>query len=93
MKQAACNQTSLAQQVGVHQSTISRERHCTGGQRGYRPKQAHALATARQHQRASAPAIAPSTWAMVENDLCQEWSPEQITALRLVATRTPTAGQ
>jgi len=78
LKKAGYKQTSIAQQVGVHKSTISRELRRNTGQRGYRPKQAQALATSRQQERASARRIAPSTWLLVENHLRQEWSPEQL---------------
>ncbi len=35
------NQTQIAECLGTHKSTISREIHRNQGQRGYRPKQAH----------------------------------------------------
>jgi IS30 family transposase len=78
MKKAGFNQTSIAQEVGVHKSTISRELRRNTGQRGYRPKQAHALATQRQQERATAKRIAASTWDLVQDYLRQEWSPEQV---------------
>ena len=78
MKKAGFNQIEIAQDVGVHKSTISRELRRNTGQRGYRPKQAHNLATSRQQDRARTPRIAPETWRMVEDALRQEWSPEQV---------------
>ena len=41
LKKAGHQQTEIANVVGVHKSTISRELRRTRGQRGYRPKQAH----------------------------------------------------
>ena len=78
LKKAGFDQTEIAHEVGVHKSTISRELRRNSGQRGYRPKQAHSMATARQQARASATRIAAETWILVEQHLRQEWSPEQV---------------
>jgi IS30 family transposase len=78
MKKAGFNQVQIAHEVGVHKSTISRELRRNKGQRGYRPQQAHGLATSRQRNRARTPHIAAATWEMVEDGLRQEWSPEQV---------------
>ena len=48
MKQAGNSQAYIAQHVGVHPSTISRELARNTGGRGYRPKQAQRLATERR---------------------------------------------
>jgi len=91
LKKAGFDQTEMAQEVGVHKSTICRELRRNTGQRGYRPKQAHHLATARQQKRATSIRITPSTWQTIEDGLRQEWSPEQVSGwlqhLRLVAAR------
>ncbi len=42
------SQTEIVEVIGVHKSTISRERHLNYGQRGYHPKQAHRLAMSRR---------------------------------------------
>ncbi len=78
LKKTGTSQTDIATEIGVHKSTISRELRRNSGQRGYRAKQAHALAQSRQRDRARTPHIAPETWEMVETHLRQEWSPEQI---------------
>ena len=78
LKKAGFSRTDIAQEVGVHKSTISRELRRNTGQRGYRPKQAQAMATARQQARASATRIGAQTWTLVETHLRQEWSPEQV---------------
>ena len=57
LQKAGFNQTDIAQQVGVHKSTISRELQRKSGQRGYRPKQAQAMASARQQAKAGATRI------------------------------------
>ena len=48
LKKAGFTQSAIADQIGVHKSTISRELKRNTGLRGYRPKQAHRLACARQ---------------------------------------------
>jgi len=47
MKAGLC-QTEIAETIGVHKSTISREIRRNRGRRGYRPKQAHQYAVARR---------------------------------------------
>jgi IS30 family transposase len=78
LKKTGFSQTDIATEIGVHKSTITRELQRNSGQRGYRPKQAHALAQRRQQDRARTPRIAAQTWEMVETHLRQQWSPEQI---------------
>ena len=70
------NQTEIAQTVGVHKATISRELGRNTGQRGYRPRQAQQLSQARRKK--GQPRIAASTWQVVKEKLQQDWSPEQI---------------
>ena len=77
-KKAGSPQSAIAEELNVHKSTISRELQRNSGQRGYRPKQAHALATARQHQRACGTRISAHTWSLVQAKLQEQWSPEQI---------------
>ena len=75
---AGFTQSLIAQELKVHKSTISRELKRNTGQRGYRPKQAHALAVSRQQQRACGTRISSDTWSLVKAKLQEEWSPEQI---------------
>lgn len=70
------NQTEIAQTVGVHKATISRELGRNTGQRGYRPQQAQQISQARRKK--GQPRIAASTWQEVEEKLQQDWSPEQV---------------
>ena len=70
------NQTEIAQTIGVHKSTISRELKRNRGQRGYRPKQAHRKAVKRRSW--DLRRIPPQTWIWIEEKIRQDWSPEQI---------------
>jgi transposase, IS30 family len=70
------NQTEIAEVIGSHKSTISRELRRNCGQRGYRPKQAHFKALNRhRHRRVR---ILQETWDTIEAKLRLDWSPEQI---------------
>nr|VFJ65639.1 MAG: Transposase and inactivated derivatives, IS30 family [Candidatus Kentron sp. FW]VFJ72174.1 MAG: Transposase and inactivated derivatives, IS30 family [Candidatus Kentron sp. FW] len=77
LKKAGHLQIEIAQTVGVHKSTISRELRRNSGKKGYRPKQAQKLACNRQQAKHST-RITRSTWALVRRLLCEDWSPEQI---------------
>ena len=70
------NGTEIAEVIGSHKSTISRELRRNCGLRGYRPKQAHCKALSRHNHRPAR--IVRETWKMIETKLCLEWSPEQI---------------
>jgi len=50
LKKAGLTQCAIADQICVNKSTICRELKRNAGLRGYRPKQAHRLAFARQLQ-------------------------------------------
>jgi IS30 family transposase len=82
------NQSQIANVVGCHKSTISRELRRNRGLKGYRPFQANELAYDRQCDAYRA-RIAWETWQQVERLLRQEWSPEQI-AGRLKLEKQPT---
>ena len=70
------SQTEIAECLGVHKSTVSRELRRNMGQRGYSPKQAHHKALIRRgHSRKR---IMSKRWAVVEAKIRLEWSPEQI---------------
>lgn len=69
-------QTEIAEAIGVHKSTISRELKRNRGGRGYRPKQAQRFA--RERQKKANPRIKPEDWKLVENMIGLDWSPEQI---------------
>jgi len=71
-------QKTIAANLGVHPSTISRELRRNRGQRGYRPHQAHQKTQQRRQEAVKAVKMTPEVIAQVEEKLCQEWSPEQI---------------
>jgi transposase, IS30 family len=80
---AVLNGTSMTQQeiadaVGTSQSTISRELRRNRSLRGYRHKRAQKLAEQRRHSAAKAVMMTESMVAVVEEKLCEKWSPEQV---------------
>lgn len=70
-------QTEIADLIGVHKSTVSRELARNSGLRGYRPQQAQRFYQQRSEKKAI-PRIDVSTWVSVERLLREDWSPEQI---------------
>ena len=84
------NQTMIANILTVHKSTISRELRRNRGLRGYRPKQAHAKAMQRRHEKLKTH-IPLTTWVVVNTLIEQDWSPEQISG-RLKESRSATNG-
>jgi len=78
LKKAGLTQWAIADQICVNKSTICRELKRNAGLRGYRPKQAHRLACARQSQ-IRRTRISDTTWTGVEKMIREDWSPEQIT--------------
>ena len=77
----------IAEAVGVHKSTITREISRNSGERGYRPKQAQEKALARKQEK-SKPRIGEKVWALVEKTLREDWSPEQVSG-KLKASGIP----
>ena len=77
LRKAGHSQNFIAKEIGVHPATISRELQRGCGLRGYRPKQAEDLAGVRKQKRYR-PRIAATTWALIEQLLRQDWSPEQV---------------
>lgn len=69
-------QTEIAKAIGVHKSTINREIRRNRGRRGYRPKQAHQFTIARLGKSKSR--ITDEDWGLIEELICLDWSPEQI---------------
>ena len=77
LMKAEKSQTEIADLIGVHKSTLSREINRNSGYRGYRPQQAQRLYKQRQKQKVM-PKISHSTWVTVKRLLREDWSPEQI---------------
>jgi len=78
LKKRGDSQRTIAKEIGVSQSTISRELLRNSGDRGYRYKQAHSKASRRREE-----AVAPSKMTVemverIESKIRKEWSPEQI---------------
>ena len=78
LAKAGHDQSQIAEVMNRHRSTISRELRRNRGQRGYRPKQAHEFSQARMRACENGPRIADATWAYVDQQLGELWSPEQI---------------
>ena len=76
LKKTRHSLSEIAEVMGVHKSTVSRELNRNRGGRGYRPQQAQNLAVQRRQK--ATPRISRHTWAVVEKLLRQDWSPEQI---------------
>jgi IS30 family transposase len=91
LKKDGQTQEKIAQLMGRHPSTISRELRRNRGQRGYRPQQAQRLADARRQAcRRSAKLDDPIVHDHVEQKLTQLWSPDQIAGrLRAKHPRDP----
>ena len=87
LKKAGHTQTQIANTLGVHKSTISRELGRNRGGKGYRPKQAHKRALERRRAN-SAIRVTQDTWELIERLLREDWSPEQI-SLWLKAKNLP----
>lgn len=76
LKRAGHGQSEIAGILNRSPSTISRELRRNGGERDYRPKQAHSLA--RERQASNARQIDEATWRIAQAKLREDWSPEQI---------------
>ena len=76
---AGHNQTSIADTIGVHPSTIGRELKRNRGQRGYRGGQANGFADQRR-QGKQKEQVSSETWAWVDQLLREDWSPEQVSS-------------
>jgi len=77
LMKAGHNRTEIAEMLGFHKSTISRELSRNRGLRGYRAKQAHQLAMNRRQGKAHSRFMADD-WQLIERLLREDWSPEQI---------------
>jgi len=76
LKQVKQANKRIAEILGVHASTVSRELKRNIGKRGYRPKQADQKAQERKH--GAKRRIGSETWEYVEQKVKSEWSPEQV---------------
>lgn len=76
LKRMGYFQHAIANEVGVHPSTISREVRRNQSRNGYDFEKAQQKAKDRRHQPDHR--ITAQTWAVVETKLKEDWSPEQI---------------
>jgi len=72
------NQTQIALQLGVDQSSISRELKRNKGKRGYRPKQANEKANLRKKETVKSRVMTTEMIERIKGFLKELWSPEQI---------------
>jgi IS30 family transposase len=70
------NMAKIAEVIGIHKSTVSREISRNMSRRGYRPKRAHEMAMKKRKK--AKPRILPETWVLVEDLIRKDFSPEQI---------------
>jgi len=73
--------TQIASEIGVHKSTISREIRRNRGKKGYRPKQAHSMATERRQNANKFVKMTSEVIDLIEKFLNKDFSPEQISGL------------
>ncbi len=84
LRQAGNSQSTIADSVGVHKSTISRELARNHGERGYRPKQANESAVKRRHKAQKRVKWTIELEARVIEQILLDHSPDQISgALKL----------
>ncbi len=78
---AGWSQEEIAHEVGCHPSTISRELKRNKGKRGYRPRQAHSMAKARQEGNTHAVKFCDADFTFrVDPLITAGYSPEQAAA-------------
>lgn len=75
---AGFSQTDSAKEIGVHKSTVCRELRRNLGKKGYRPKQAHAMAVHRRTKATKFVTLTPQVSAVIEDLIRREFSPEQV---------------
>lgn len=66
LRKSGWNQTQIADEVGVHKSTISRELRRNQGLRGWRPKQAQSMRDERRQACINGKQFSSNEWAEVE---------------------------
>ncbi|GGY12159.1 IS30 family transposase [Litchfieldella qijiaojingensis] len=72
------SQRQIARELGIHNSTVSRELHRNASPEGYDPRQAQRLSDDRRRTAWKWTKRLPSMIAAVVGRLREEWSPEQI---------------
>ena len=77
LKKAGLNQSQIADEVGMHKSTISREFRRNKGRRGWHPGQAQELRDERRKKSTNAQRLSVPEWTEVERLIRLDMSPEQ----------------
>lgn len=77
LKKAGFTQAAIAQEVGVHKSTISRELIRNAGQRGWRPAQAQRFRDERKRACINGKQFSAADWHVVDSLIRADFSPEQ----------------
>lgn len=72
------NQTQIADEIGVHKSTISREFSRNKGLRGWRPRQAQSMRDERRHACINGKQFSSNEWAEVDRLTRADLSLEQV---------------
>jgi IS30 family transposase len=75
---ARLSQTEIADIIGVHRSTISRELRRNSGCKSYRPRQAHGKALERRFAIPQRIKMTPSMIELIVHYICLDFSPEQV---------------
>ena len=75
---AGFSQTDIATEIGVHKSTVCRELSRNRGKKGYRPKQAHAMAVHRRTKAIKFVKLTPQVIASINECIRHDFSPEQV---------------
>jgi IS30 family transposase len=78
LNKAGREQKEIAQLLGVSSSTITRELKRNGGKQGYCPNKAQKQADKRRKQAAKALKMTEKTILLIEEKICEDWSPEQV---------------
>lgn len=78
LHKAGWKQTQIADEMGAHKSTISREFRRNKGWRGWRPKQAQSMRDERKQACINGKQFSPNEWAEVERLTRKDLSPEQV---------------
>ncbi len=77
-KKAGFSQAAIAHETGIHKHTVSREIRRNRGKRGYRPKQAHAMAVGGRSKAKKFVKMTPQVVVLIEDLIGQDFSPEQV---------------
>lgn len=86
LKKIGFKQFEIVSEIGVNKSTISRELKRNAGGNGYRHLQAHSIAVERRSESAKAIKMTPVNTELTEENLLEQWSPEQVSGGCLEST-------